>query len=180
MGKARVAVLTFLAISLCAAPLAAQAGPQSPTSGFGWGAGRLFNSSSTEVVHGQVLDVQSVPSAGGGLYAGLHVMLQTPGGPLTVYAGPESYLRGQGFSLSPGDEIAVTGSRTNWAGQPAMIATSIQRGDAVVQLRSPTGVPGWSGAGRGGGGRRGFAGQGRGWGRAAGYGRGLGPCRRWW
>jgi hypothetical protein len=180
MGKAAMITVGCLAIGLCVAPVVGQVAPQSPpVSGFGWGAGRAFNQATTESVQGQILDVQSVPSAGSSQFTGLHLTVQTASGPLVVHAGPEWYLRNQNVMFAPGDEVTVTGSRVTWSGQPALIATSIQRGDVVIQLRNAYGVPGWSGYGPGGRGRgRGLGPSGT-WGR--GWGRGLGAgAGRWW
>jgi hypothetical protein len=166
MGRTPATVVGCLAIGLCAASLTAQVatGPP-PLSGFGWGTGRVFNPATTERVQGQILDVQSVPSAGNSQLTGLHLTVQTASGPLVVHAGPEWYLRNQNIVFAPGEEVTITGSRVIWSGQPALIAASIQRGDVVIQLRNAYGVPGWSG----------YRARGRGWGRGFGPGGG----RRW-
>jgi len=154
MGRTPTIVGACLVIGLIAAPLAAQVTPAPPPpSGFGFGAGQAFNPATMDTIQGQIVDVQSVPSPGKGRYAGLHFTMQTANGPLTVYAGPEWYLQSQNVMFAPHDNVTVTGSRTTWAGQPALIAASIQRGDMTLQLRNPYGVPGWSGYGVGGGGR---------------------------
>ena len=186
MGRTPMIVAACLAMGLAAAPLAAQVTPAPPPgSGFGFGAGQAFDPAMVETIPGQIVDVQSVPSPGNGMYTGLHLTMQTASGPLTVYAGPEWYLQSQNVMFAPGEQVTVTGSRSSWAGQPGLIASSIQRGDMMLQLRNPYGVPGWSGYGVGGGGRGAVRGQGarRGWGRGlgrgGGYGRGGGRRWRW-
>ena len=173
MRRAPMIAAACLAIGLAAAPVAAQvASAPPPGSGFGFGAGQAFDPATVETIQGQIVDVQSAPSPGNARFTGLHLTMQTASGPVTVYAGPEWYLQSQNVVFAPGDEVTVTGSRTAWGGQPALIAASIQRGDMMLQLRGPYGVPGWSGYGVGGGawgrGLRGGRGLGRGLGRGGG------------
>jgi hypothetical protein len=187
MRRAPMIAAACLAIGLAAAPAAAQVETAPPPgSGFGFGAGQAFDPATVETVQGRIVDVQSAPSPGNARYTGLHLTMETASGPVTVYAGPEWYLQGQTVIFAPGDEVTVTGSRTAWGAQPALIAASIQRGGMMIQLRNPYGVPGWSGYGVGGGGwgawgrgLRGGRGMGRGLGRGGGWGRGAGRRWRW-
>jgi hypothetical protein len=47
--------------------------------------------------------------------------------------------------LKNGDSVEVKGSRVTFAGNPAIIAAELKKGDAVLKLRDDNGVPAWAG-----------------------------------
>ena len=44
-----------------------------------------------------------------------------------------------------GDLVVVKGSRVTFAGNPAIIAAEVKKGDAVLKLRDENGFPAWAG-----------------------------------
>ena len=75
---------------------------------------------------------------------GTHLVVSFAGEALTVHVGPSSYLAQQGFSFATGDQIEVTGSRIKFEGSDVLIAREIKKGDKLLTLRNPQGVPAWS------------------------------------
>jgi hypothetical protein len=45
------------------------------------------------------------------------------------------------------DRIQVTGSKIMWEGSPVILAAEAKKGDDVLKLRDPNGVPVWRGQG---------------------------------
>jgi hypothetical protein len=118
----------------------------------GWGPGtpyaKLFNPNSVTTASGKVDKVDTlVPMNGMG--PGVHLVLNTSNGPLSVHLGPAWYLKDQGFKLQAGEQVQVRGSQITFDGQPALIATEVTRGTETLRLRDASGVPLWSGRGRG-------------------------------
>lgn len=77
---------------------------------------------------------------------GLRLKVRTQDGATeTVYAGPRPFFEGQNVTLNFGDEITVTGAptRVGWAGS-ALMASTIQKGDQTLRLRSEDGTPQWN------------------------------------
>lgn len=125
--------------------LAQRAGP--PAGGGGWGPGtpyaRLFNRATVETIKGEVVTVDRIEPARG-MSQGVHAVVQTREGPISVHLGPDWYVDRQGVKLAPKDRVEVTGSRVSFDGKPAIIATEVRKGGAVLQLRDANGLPAWS------------------------------------
>jgi hypothetical protein len=56
------------------------------------------------------------------------------------------------FELAPGEQsrnthirVEVKGSRVTFAGNPAIIAAEVKKGDALLKLRDENGIPAWAG-----------------------------------
>lgn len=69
----------------------------------------------------------------------------TADGPLTVGTGPD-YLGQQGFVLTVGDEVTLTGFYED--GQFKAVTITRTADGATITLRDPNGRPLWSGRGR--------------------------------
>jgi hypothetical protein len=76
---------------------------------------------------------------------GLHLLLNTGKETVDVHLGPAWYLENQDIIIKPKDKIEVTGSRITFAGQPALIAGQVKKGDTTLILRDDNGFPMWSG-----------------------------------
>lgn len=118
----------------------------------GWGAqgayGRLYNPATVESVNGQVVAVERVtPMKGMG--AGIHLKLRTDKETIPVHLGPAWYIERLDAQIEKGDKVEVKGSRVTVAGQPAIIAAEVKKGDALLKLRDDGGIPAWSGWRRG-------------------------------
>ncbi len=114
----------------------------------GWGQGaqynRMYDPSTVEAVSGEVVDVQAiVPHKG--MYSGVQVILKTGEGTIPVHLGPAWYIERLDVKIVKGDTIEVKGSRITFAGNPAIIAGEVKKGDQVLVLRDASGVPVWAG-----------------------------------
>ncbi|WHZ19939.1 MAG: hypothetical protein OJF55_002088 [Rhodanobacteraceae bacterium] len=134
-----VAVLGFLG--------AAQAQQGMPRKGGGWGPGtgyaRMFDPRTIETVTGEVVSVDKIVPARGMSY-GVHATVKTDKETLSVHLGPGWYLESQDVKLAPHDTVEITGSRIMFDGKPALIATEVRKGGAVLKLRDANGYPVWS------------------------------------
>jgi len=142
IGVAALAVLA-LTVSLAAA------GPRGGWRGSGgWGMGggyqRMYNPATVETVTGTIESIdRTVPMKG--MSRGVHLALKTDKGPVAIHLGPEWYVERQDIELKKGDSVEVKGSRVTFAGNPAIIAAEVKKGDAVLKLRDDNGVPAWAG-----------------------------------
>jgi hypothetical protein len=129
----------------------AQGGPKWRGSG-GWGPGgnytRMFDANTVETVSGEVAKVEyATPMRG--MSAGVHLLLKTAKGEVSVHLGPAWYLENQDVKLEPRDLVEVTGSRVTIGGKPTVIAASVTKGAEVLKLRDESGRPVWAGWRRG-------------------------------
>jgi len=108
--------------------------------GFG---NRMYNPDSVETITGEVVSVDRFTS-NRGRSQGMHMQMRTGNETVSVHLGPAWYWQNQGMTLEPNDRIQVQGSRINQAGNPAMIAAQVQKGNQILRLRNENGVPVWS------------------------------------
>lgn len=106
---------------------------------------RMYDPATVTTVNGEVIEVKRIESRRG---AGVHVELRTASGTEDVHLGPSWYLDKQSVQVAKGDQIEVTGSRVTVAGQAAIVAQTVKKGDTSLTLRNASGVPEWAGAGR--------------------------------
>ncbi|MBE0569525.1 MAG: DNA-binding protein [Deltaproteobacteria bacterium] len=140
-----VAVLAVLAATVSL--VAAEPGRGWKGSG-GWGMGggyqRMYNTATVETVSGTIESIdRTVPMKG--MNRGVHLTLKAEKGPVAVHLGPEWYVERQDIELKKGDSVEVKGSRVTFAGNPAIIAAEVKKGDNVLKLRDDNGVPAWAG-----------------------------------
>lgn len=115
------------------------------------GGGGMYNPNTVETVSGEVTSVVQVQGKGGGRRGGgygVHLMLKTDTGDISIHLGPGWYLDKQALKIAAGDRIEVRGSRTTFEGQPAIIAAEVKKGDQSLKLRDDSGLPAWRGQGR--------------------------------
>lgn len=105
---------------------------------------RLYDPAKVETVSGEVVRVEMM-SARKGPGKGIHLLLQTGQETIPVHLGPAWFVERLDTRLEKGDKVEVKGARVMFDGKPAIIAAEIKKGDAVLQLRDPAGVPVWSG-----------------------------------
>jgi hypothetical protein len=147
-----VAISTALAFLLL--PLASGAAAQGMKwrgSG-GWGPGsaygRLYDPKTVETVTGEVVKVDRIVPLRG-MSGGVHLVVKTDKGDVSVHLGPQWYLENQDVKIEPKDRVEITGSRVSVQGQAALIAARVRKGDQVLELRDAAGVPMWAGWRRG-------------------------------
>jgi len=142
-------VLAFLLLPL--GPGALAQGMKWRGSG-GWGPGgaygRLYDPKTVETVTGEVVKVDRIIPMRG-MSGGVHLVLKTDKGDVSVHLGPQWYLENQDVKIEPKDRVEVKGSRTTVQGKPALIAAEVKKGDEVLRLRDDAGVPMWAGWRRG-------------------------------
>lgn len=114
----------------------------------GWGPGgpyaRMYDPKTVESVTGEVVKIDSVVPMKG-MSGGVHVVLKTDRGEVSLHLGPQWYLENQDVKIMPGDKLEVSGSRVMVQGKPAIIAAEVKKGDEVLKLRDDAGVPAWAG-----------------------------------
>lgn len=146
MKKIGITVLVFAVTAFfCAGE--AQSGPACK-SGKGWDSGskynRLYDPDTVETVSGEVVSVQKiVPTKG--MSGGLHFIMKSDKGTISVHLGPTWFLEKEGIKISPEDHVTVSGSKITFNGEPALIAAEIRKGEKTWKLRHDNGVPLWSG-----------------------------------
>ncbi len=112
----------------------------------GGGPGNLYNPQTVVTVAGTV--VSKTPSQGKqGLPYLVYLTLQTAGGKITIFLGPSLYVDKLLAPIKVLDRIEVTGSKITWEGSPVILAAEVKKGDTIIKLRDPNGVPAWSGKG---------------------------------
>lgn len=113
----------------------------------GWGAGsrygRLYNPATLETESGEVVSVRKVVPMRG-MAGGIHFVLKSDKGIVSVHLGPAWFLEKQGLRIEPKDRVTVSGSRITIRGKPAIIAAEIRKGERTWKLRDDKGVPLWS------------------------------------
>ena len=108
--------------------------------------GGMYDTQTVETVSGEVMSVEKIAYGRRG-YHGVHLVLKTAEGELSVHLGPSWFIERQAMKLEPHDVIEVTGSRVTYAGKPALIAAEVKKGDESMRLRAADGLPLWRGSG---------------------------------
>jgi hypothetical protein len=80
-----------------------------------------------------------------GMSSGVHLVVKTDKGDVSVHLGPQWYLENQDVKIQPKDKVEVKGSRVTVQGQPAIIAAEVEKGGETLVLRDEAGVPMWAG-----------------------------------
>ena len=74
------------------------------------------------------------------------LQVSTPEGVFLVSLGPAQFIQQQNFPLVVGDLVTVIGSQVGGRKRSSsIIAASVQKGDKILRLRDPAGVPLWRG-----------------------------------
>jgi hypothetical protein len=118
----------------------------------GWGPGgpygRMYDVKTVETISGEVTKVDRITPMRG-MSAGVHLIVKTDKGDVSVHLGPQWYLENQDVKIEPKDKVEIKGSRVTAQGQPAVIAAEVKKGDQVLKLRDEAGMPVWAGWRRG-------------------------------
>ncbi len=116
--------------------------------GGGMGYGRMYDPQNVKTITGEVTNVDYINSGMGMYGGGMHLRIKTSQGEIPVHLGPQWYMEQQNMEIQAGDKIEVKGSQISYDGQSTIIAGEIKKGDRLLKLRHPDGVPFWAG-GRG-------------------------------
>ena len=114
----------------------------------GWGMGTrysgMYDSKTVETINGEVISVDTFTPMKG-MSSGVHLMVKTDKGTLSVHLGPAWYIENQDVTIELKNKVEIKGSRITYDGKPAVIAAEIKKGDEILQLRDDKGYPLWSG-----------------------------------
>lgn len=107
---------------------------------------QTFDPNTVETVSGTVTLVETVTETRGGADAGVHVMLALgEEETVAVHLGPAWYLDSKKLTVEIGDTLEIKGSRITFEDEAVIIAQHVKKGDLLVVLRGPDGVPKWRG-----------------------------------
>jgi hypothetical protein len=119
-------------------------GQTGPREGKGDESGGQYNPKTVVTVSGIVVS-KTRPSVQQGLPYLVYLTLDSEEGQITVFLGPNLYVDQQPVKIKALDRIQVTGSKVMWGGKPVILAAEVKKGDQILKLRHPNGVPVWSG-----------------------------------
>lgn len=104
---------------------------------------RMWNPATVATVAGTVDAVERIEM--GGAWSCLRLRLVTPKGAVQVRVGPDWFVAEAKVAFAKGDLLVVKGSRLRFAGEDAVVAGEILRGDERLVLRDASGRPAWGG-----------------------------------
>jgi hypothetical protein len=115
------------------------------------GSAGVYNPRTETTVKGTIEQVKIAFLPGGGASAQareessgpLYLNLKTDSGTLAVFLGPSWFAESKGFKFAKGDQIEVTGSKLQ--DKDVIVAREVKRGDQILVVRNPQGIPAWSG-----------------------------------
>lgn len=110
------------------------------------GYGEKYDAHTVWTVSGEVMSVDKVARDGRG-YHGVHLLLKTAKGELSVHLGPSWFVDHQTVQVARHDVIEVIGSPMIYDGKPALIAAEVDKGNQSLRLRTANGLPLWRGSG---------------------------------
>ncbi len=142
-------VIAALALLFAGVSSNAQPGPGMMWRGSGgWGPGtqynRMYDPKTVETITGEVISIDQFTPAKG-MFGGIHMNVKSGKETISVHLGPSWYLENQDVKLEAKDKVEVKGSKINFGGKPAIIASEVKKGDEVLKLRDDAGFPAWSG-----------------------------------
>lgn len=97
-----------------------------------------FDASTVETFKGTVAAVDRVQRMPG--MAGVHLKVQVGAETRVVHLGPAMYVDPR-MTFAAKDEVEVTGSRVQLAGEPAVLAVAVKKAGKVLELRKADGTP---------------------------------------
>jgi len=103
---------------------------------------RMYNPATETTVKGTVEEVKTITGRHG--WNGTHLTLKTEDKTIDVHLGPEAFLKKEGFNFAKGEQVEVTGSKTEYAGSEAIIAREVKKDGKTLVLRNEQGIPKWS------------------------------------
>lgn len=122
-------------------------GQTGPREGKGGESGGQYNPKTVVTVSGVVVS-KTQPSVQQGLPYLVYLTLETEAGQIAIFLGPNLYVDQLPVKIKALDRIQVTGSKVMWGGKTVILAAEVKKGDQVLKVRDPHGVPLWSGRGR--------------------------------
>jgi len=101
-----------------------------------------YNAAAEAVYKGTVADVRDreCPVSGG---LGSHIILQLGSGTIEVHLATTEFTKMAELNLRKGDQIEVTGWKTEFEGVQTIFAREVRHGQEVFVFRDKSGVPVW-------------------------------------
>ena len=101
-----------------------------------------YNAAAEAVYKGTVADVRDreCPVSGG---LGSHIILQLGSGTIEVHLATTEFSKMAELNLRKGDQIEVTGWKTEFEGVQTIFAREVRHGQEVFVFRDKSGVPVW-------------------------------------
>jgi DNA/RNA endonuclease YhcR with UshA esterase domain len=101
-----------------------------------------YNTAAEAVYKGTVADVRDreCPVSGG---LGSHIILQLGSGTIEVHLATTEFTKMAELNLRKGDQIEVTGWKTEFEGVQTIFAREVRHGQDVFVFRDKSGVPVW-------------------------------------
>ncbi len=100
---------------------------------------RAYDFRSKTRIGGEILTIDDVRS-NDAAFSGLHMMMRAERGLISVHLGPRAFFDYNAIAFKVGDRLDITGIPTTYEGNPALVATALNRGDPPLRL--PLGIPG--------------------------------------
>lgn len=138
-----VVLLAALVLLFAPGAFAAEEAPGGPGPAVGPHYKRMYDPKTVETISGEVVKVNRTPHPRGRSDS-VHLILKTDKEEIPVHLGPSWHLDKQDVKIGQNDKVEVKGSRVNFKGKPALIASEVKKGDALLKLRDESGVPAWS------------------------------------
>jgi hypothetical protein len=122
-------------------------GQPRPGPGKWGGPGSPYNPDTVVTVSGTVMSVVQDKGKQGLPYP-VYLILkseESETGYLSVFLGPNLYVKKLPVQLKLLDQVQVTGSRVMEGRKPVILAAEVKKGNQVLKFRKPDGVPYWRG-----------------------------------
>ena len=101
-----------------------------------------YDRSAEVAISGTILHLVSLPGPDGAV--GVHFDLQTPAGMLNVHVAPAMFIGAANFWFFADEQVVIIGTPMLIDGNKSFLAKAVQKGSAVLVLRSADGTPKWS------------------------------------
>lgn len=101
-----------------------------------------YNPAAEAVYKGTIVDLRDreCPVSGG---MGAHIILKLDGNEIEVHLSTTSFTKLVEMNLQKGDQIEVTGWKTEFEGVQTIFAREVKHGNDVYVFRSKDGAPAW-------------------------------------
>jgi hypothetical protein len=139
-GIGLAALVSVPAFAQAAQPPAAK--PASASSTNHAGKAMKYNAKTEVTVSGTIEEIKPGSSMGSSSVSE-SVMLKTETGDIHVDLAPADYWNKNGFALTKGASIEVTGSKAQSGNSTVVLARTVKEGEKSVSLRNAEGVPAW-------------------------------------
>lgn len=96
----------------------------------------VYNQETVETIQGTVLSVDLLDND-------IKIQVETEKETISVYLAPVWYLENRDIEINSNDTVEIKGSRVNFNGENAIIASEITTGDTTFKLRDENGFSLW-------------------------------------